>query len=106
MDRFSGEVSDEIITNYTNKTVENEKIYNRTDNFKISNDLAKKIREYDSNYFIILISNYGWESYFSEELGITLENYGGFLIKEMLFKASARFGAFTKIRNIAEKEML
>ena len=44
--------------------------------------MAKKIREYTSDYFIVVVSNYAWESYFSDELGRTLENCGAFLIKE------------------------
>jgi len=60
-----------------------EVIYNRTDNFKISNEMAKKIREYNSSYFIVVISGYGWESYFSQALGETLENCGAWLIKEV-----------------------
>lgn len=59
--------------------------------------MAKKIRSYDSNYFIVVVSNYAWESYFSKELADTLENCGAFLIKEFAITASARFGNFTRI---------
>ena len=74
-----------------------EKIYNRTDHYKISNDMAKKIREYDSNYFVVIISNYAWEKHFSEDLGRTIENCGGWLIKEFTNLGSARFGNFTEV---------
>ena len=62
--------------------VDFERIYNRTNHYRNANEMAAKIREYDSNYFIVVTSNYAWESMFSEELGKTLEDYGGFLIKE------------------------
>ena len=98
IDRFTGAILYPyiIMENSTNKTYENEKIYNRTDDYTTANKMAMKIREYDSNYFIIIVSNYGWESRFSKELGLTLENCGSFLIKEMLFKGFSRFGDFTK----------
>lgn len=47
--------------------------------------MAQKIREYDSHYFIIVTSNYGWESYFSDALANTLENCGAILIKEFTY---------------------
>ena len=72
-------------------------VYNKTDNFYNSNQMAKKIREYDSNYFIVVVSNYAWESYFSEDLGRTLENCGAFLVKEFTHQAAARFGNFSRI---------
>lgn len=59
--------------------------------------MAKKIREYTSDYFIVVVSNYAWESYFSDELARTLENCGAFLIKEFTHLASSRFGNFTKV---------
>lgn len=73
---------------------------------KNANEMAKKIREYDSNYFVIVVSNYGWESYFSEDLGNTLEDYGAILIKEFTWSASARYGNFTQTHDFQNTEML
>ena len=64
--------------------------------------MAWTIREYDSNYFIIVVSNYGWESRFSEELGQTLENCGAWLIREVMFKGFERYGSFTKVRGFMD----
>lgn len=61
-----------------------DKIYNRTDKYYNANEMAKKIREYDRTNFIVVISNYAWESYFSDDLGRTLENCGAFLVKEFM----------------------
>ena len=97
---LTGEQSDDI--EETNRIFNEEKIYNRTNNYRVANEMAKKIREYDSNYFIVITSNYAWESYFSEELGKTIEDYGGFLIKEFMHQASARFGHFTHLTNFQE----
>ena len=74
-----------------------DKIYNRTSLYRNANEMAKKIREFNSSHFIIVTSQYGWESYFSEDLGRTLENCGAILIKEFTNLASARFGNFTRI---------
>lgn len=74
-----------------------DKIYNRTSLYKNANDMAKKIREYDSSHFIIVTSNYAWESYFSDDLGRTLENCGAQLIKEFTYLAAARYGNFTRV---------
>lgn len=81
-------------------------IYNRTQIYRESNNMAMKIREYDSNYFIIVVSQYAWESYFSDELGRTLENCGAFLIKEFTYQASARFGNFTRITDFQTKDTI
>ena len=59
--------------------------------------MAKKIREYDSNYFIVIISNYAWEKHFSEDLGNTIENCGGWLIKEYIHQGAARFSNYTTV---------
>lgn len=64
-----------------------EKIYNRTDHFEQSNLMAKKIRSYDSTHFIIIVSQIAWEKHFSEDLGRTIENCGGWLIKEYMHLA-------------------
>jgi hypothetical protein len=68
--------------------------------------MAKKIREYDSNYFIVVVSNYAWESYFSDDLARTLENCGGFLIKEFANLGSARFGNFTRVHDFLNDQSL
>ena len=67
--------------------------------------MAAKIREYDSNYFIVVVSNFGWEQYFSKELADTLENCGAFLIKEFA-SASVMHGNFTKVTDFQRKEPL
>ena len=69
---MTGEVYNDIVELLNEKVIDREKIYNRTDNYKIANEMAAKIREYNSNYFVIVISNYGWESLFSENLAKTL----------------------------------
>lgn len=81
-------------------------IYNRTFVFETANDMAKKIREYDSTYFIVITSNYAWESYFSKELGETLENCGASLIKEFINLADVRYGNFTKVYGFASDSLL
>jgi hypothetical protein len=53
--------------------------------------------KYNSTNFIIVVSNYAWESLFSEDLGYALENCGAILIKEFTQRAAARFGNFTSI---------
>lgn len=68
--------------------------------------MAKKIREFDSRYFIIVVSNYAWESYFSDDLGRTLENCGALLIKEFTYLSQARFSEFTRNYNFRDKENL
>jgi len=68
--------------------------------------MAKEIRKYDSNYFIVIISNYAWEKHFSEDLGQTIENCGGWLIKEYMNLGAARFGNFTRVTDFQSEEML
>jgi hypothetical protein len=70
--------------------------------------MAKKIREFDSSHFIIVTSNYAWESYFSDDLGRTLENCGAFLIKEFTYLSAARYGNFSRVYtdNILSHEKL
>ena len=58
--------------------------------------MAKKIREYDRTNFIVVVSNYAWESYFSDDLGRTLENCGAFLIKEFMHQGARRFSNHTR----------
>ena len=43
-------------------------------------DIWEQTADRESAYFIIVVSGYAWEGYFSEDLGHTLENCGGFLI--------------------------
>lgn len=31
------------------------------DDFKFANDMAKMIKQYNQNYFIVVISQYSWE---------------------------------------------
>ena len=81
-------------------------VYNRTNYFKIATDMATHIHRFDSTHFIVVTSNYAWESYFSEELGRTLENCGAFLIKEFMNMATARFGNLTRIYDFQSKEIL
>jgi hypothetical protein len=59
--------------------------------------MARAIREKaDSTTFVVVVSNYAWESYFSDDLGRTLENCGAFLIKEFMHLGAARFGNFSR----------
>lgn len=81
-------------------------VWNRTNIFKYANNMAETIARFDQTHFIIVVSNYAWESYFSEELGRTLENCGAFLIKEFLHLAAARFGDFTRVHDFASHEQL
>ena len=73
-----------------------DKIYNRTDKYYNSNQMAKQIRKYDRTHFIVVVSNYAWESYFSDDLGRTLENCGAFLIKEFMHQGARRFSNHTR----------
>ena len=68
--------------------------------------MAKTIRNFDSSYFIIIVSNIAWEKHFSEDLGRTIENCGGWLIKEYMHLAQARFSNFTSFDGFQSKEML
>ena len=68
--------------------------------------MAKEIRKYDSNYFVIVVSNYAWEQYLSEDLVRTIENCGGFLIKEFFNIAKARYGNFTTVTGFQNYETL
>lgn len=36
------------------------------DDFGIANSMARKIKQYDFNYFIVVISQYSWEQQFSK----------------------------------------
>ena len=81
-------------------------IYNRTNYYLNANKMANVIRNYDSNYFVIVVSNYAWEHYLSEDLARTLENCGGFLIKEFFNIAKARYGNFTTVTGFQSNETL
>lgn len=62
--------------------------------------MAQRIRNYDYNYFIIVISQYKWEGYFSKELGEALLHCGAFNIAEMTNHFSPRFGKKTTFQDI------
>ena len=70
------------------------------DDFGIANDMAKRIRAYDYNYFIVVASQHSWEQQFSKELGETLMHCGALNIMEMTNHFSPRFGNSTKFLNI------
>ena len=58
--------------------------------------MGKDIRFHsDAATFVIIVSGYAWEGYFSDDLANTIENCGGFLIKEFTHLASSRFGNAT-----------
>ena len=48
------------------------------DDFKYSHDMAEEIKKYDYNYFVVVVSQYQWENFFSKELGEVLANCGAF----------------------------
>ena len=83
-------------------------IYNRTNIWYESNRMAKKIREYSDNsdVFIIVSSIYGWEKYFSDELGHALENCGASLFSEFTHNAKTIFGNITKLHNFDDGDLL
>ena len=62
--------------------------------------MANVIKSYDYNYFIIIVSQYQWEQFFSEELGEVLSNCGALNIKEFANYFSPRYGNKTTIYNI------
>lgn len=39
------------------------------DDFVTAREMAQSIRKYDYNYFIVVLSQYAWEPFFSKELG-------------------------------------
>ena len=68
--------------------------------------MAKAIRKYDSTYFIVIVSQIAWEKHFSEDLGRTIENCGGWLIKEFMHLAPARLSNLTTPNGFQNTEML
>ena len=77
--------------------------YSVIDDFVISRTMAEKIREYDYNYFIVVLSNYAWEPFFSKELGEALHHCGALNIAEMTYHFSPRFGNGTTFEDIYNK---
>jgi len=62
-----------------------EKVYGGhydTQNEQVSNELSNKIRSYNENYFIILVSCVAWEKHITETLVKTLTNCGAIRILE------------------------
>jgi hypothetical protein len=54
--------------------------YQNPNEFEAAHRLATRIKMYDSNYFIILVSQNSWENNFSKELGDVLMNCGSFVV--------------------------
>lgn len=65
--------------------------------------MARRIRQYDYNYFIVVISQHSWEKQFSQELGEALLNCGALNVAEMTSHYSPRFGNKTTFDNIYNK---
>ena len=62
------------------------------EDFAIANKMAQRIRAYNYNYFIVVISQHSWELQFSKELGEALLHCGALNIAEMAGHFSPRFG--------------
>ncbi len=62
------------------------------DDFAVSNAMARKIKEYGYNYFVVIVSNYSWEQFFSKELAEVLQNCGALNIMEFSSHFSPKYG--------------
>lgn len=62
------------------------------DDFAVSNEMARKIKEYGYNYFVVIVSNYSWEQFFSKELAEVLQNCGAMNILEFSSHFSPKYG--------------
>lgn len=77
--------------------------YKSIDDFSIAHAMAQRIKQYDYNYFIVVISQHSWESQFSWELGEALLNCGALNVAEMTGHYSARFGNKTTVEGLYDK---
>lgn len=66
--------------------------------------MARRIKMYDMNYFIVVISQYSWEEQFSKELGEVLGGCGAFNILEFANHFAPRFGNGTTYLGLFEKD--
>ena len=73
------------------------------DDFKIAREMANRIRMYDYNYFIVVISQHSWEGQFSKELGEALLHCGALNVAEMTAHFSPRYGNKTTAEDIYNK---
>ncbi|TNV82359.1 hypothetical protein FGO68_gene16422 [Halteria grandinella] len=80
--------------------------YQNPNEFEAAHRLAKRIKMYDSNYFIIIVSQNAWENNFSKELGNVLMNCGAFVVEEFINHYSTRFGQKTTYRHINDTNPL
>ncbi|CDW74032.1 UNKNOWN [Stylonychia lemnae] len=80
--------------------------YLKDDNFQVSHNLARKIKEYDNKYFIVLVSQNAWELRFSKELGEALMQCGALNIMEFTNHFSAVFGEKTHVRGLHDSDPL
>ena len=62
--------------------------------------MAQRIRAYNYNYFIVVVSQHSWELQFSKELGEALLHCGALNIAEMAAHFSPRFGNRTTFQDI------
>jgi len=61
--------------------------------------MAKVIKQYNYTYFVIVVSQYNWEPYFSKELGEVLQSCGGLNIMEFTNFYSPFHGNKTTFNN-------
>lgn len=80
--------------------------YQNPNEFEAAHRLATTIKMYDSNYFIIIVSQNAWENNFSKELGNVLMNCGAFVVEEFIHHYSTRFGQKTTFRFINDTNPL
>lgn len=65
------------------------------DDFGNANQMAQRIKMYDQNFFIVVISQYSWEQQFSKELGEVLASCGALNVLEFAQHYFPRFSNST-----------
>ena len=70
------------------------------EDFVTAKEMAQRIRAYDYNYFIVVLSQYSWEVQFSKELGEALLHCGAFNVAEMTGLFSPRYGNKTTFEDV------
>lgn len=62
--------------------------------------MATTIKKYGYKYFVVIVSNYMWEQFFSKELSEVLQNCGALNIMEFGTHFSPKFGNKTTVFNM------
>eukprot|EP00347_Sterkiella_histriomuscorum_P012274 403369219 len=107
-------LADKIFKNYTfdsaTQTYTTNEItsqtYKRVDKYSVAHQMARKIKQYDNKYFIVIVSQNAWELNFSKELGDALVQCGALNILEIATHYSPIFGEKTQIRGMADNDPL